>query len=76
MMTKRAKQTIPAVPSIECAMDAVQENANRSMLPQVPYANFVPGFGWVLDSVCDGGRFPLNAKHIYEVAVLPRGFFN
>jgi hypothetical protein len=76
LMEKNKKAKTPAVPSLDKAMECIQANADRSMLPQIPYADLVDGYGWVIDSVCCGSQFPSNAKHFYEVAVIPKGFWN
>ncbi len=76
---KAKKQNVPAVPSIEFAMDRVQAAADRSMLPQLPYADFVPGFGWVIDSVCNEGYMPTGGDrliHQYQVMVVPSRFWS
>ncbi len=78
-MTKKAKkQNIPQVPSIEQAMARVQDAADRSMLPQLPYADFVPGIGWVIDSSCNEAYIPVGGDrliHQYPVMVVPARFW-
>lgn len=82
-MTANRKRTVNDLlnqspkPSIEKAMAStrVQENANRSMLPQRPYAQFVEGFGWVLDSVSEVWAQYNPLPDGYEVTVIPEGFW-
>jgi len=72
------KQVIPAVPSLAMAMEHVQSAADRSMLPQLPYADFVPGIGWVIDSCCNEAYIPVGGDrliHQYPVMVVPAGFW-
>ncbi len=79
MTRKNKTQKIPAAPAIEFAMDRVQDAADRSMLPQLPYADFVPGFGWVIDSVCNEGYIPVGGDriiHQYPVMVVPNRFWS
>lgn len=58
-----------------CASIRVQENANKSMLPQRPYATHAPGFGWVIDSVCSTFADYNQVPGIYPVTVLPERYY-
>ena len=70
------KQAKPIPPSIESAMAYASGFADKAQLPQQPYATFIPGIGWVLDCLCGiYATFPINADHIYDVAVLPVRYF-
>lgn len=70
---KRKKTPVrPAPPPIEHAIRITQAAADRSSLPQMPYASFVAGFGWCVDSTCH--KFPSNADHVYPVSVLPANY--
>ena len=73
---KRPKYEKQMTPEIAEAMRQVQFAANSSMLPQQPYAGWVDGYGWFIDSVATGGEFPSNATHIYQVTVLPERYFS
>lgn len=81
MKTQKQIKTGQA-PSMETAIERVSAAADSSMLPQYPYAQYVAGFGWVMDSTCSEGRFsasfndlPSGLKTIYPVAVLPKEYF-
>ena len=72
----RRKQKVPPMPPMEVALTAVRGIANETMLPQSPYAVFIAGYGWVIDSICSiGAILPLDAKS-YNVSVLPERYFS
>ncbi len=75
----KRKQVKPQPPTIEYAMQAVQADANRSMLPLAPYARFFSGIGWIVDAVTRVGvtynGYPLDAEITYPVTVLPDRYF-
>ena len=73
MKRKSRKRAIPPPPppAIDIAINHVQAAADRTYLPQIPYAQFVEGFGWCLDSTTY--RAPEDA-YIYPVSVLPASY--
>ena len=75
VQVKQPKYQKQRIPELLEAMRITQFAADSSMLPQQPYAGWVDGFGWFIDSVAVGGTFPSNATHIYDVMVLPAGYF-
>lgn len=76
-MRRKSKETIPPPPSINEAMESVQGAADRSMLPQFPYAEWYPGLGWFVSSRCtdDFRNVPVETSVIYPVAVLPTNYY-
>ncbi len=77
-MRRQRKQTKPAPPTLDAAMNAVQGDANRSMLPMSPYARYFAGIGWVVDAVTTIGvtynGYPKDAEITYPVSVLPERY--
>jgi hypothetical protein len=77
MGKRRRVPIIPPPPTLEEAMVSVQTAADRSMLPQYPYAEHLPGVGWWVGSACTDTRIGLDEAStvFYPVAVLPSEYF-
>jgi hypothetical protein len=78
---KRRKQTIPAPPSMELAINVTMPDADKSWLPLRPYARYFAGLGWIVDSVTEASiqylGHPISEEpmHRYDVTVMPQRYF-
>lgn len=59
------------------ASQRVIEHANESCLPQRPYARYLDGFGWIVDSVTElSAQYDAPPEHgeFYPVTILPSSY--
>jgi len=68
----------PRKPEMAEALDSfrVRESAEASGLPQRPFARFVDGFGWIIDSVTAmSAEYDGPPEGAYSVTIMPRRYF-
>lgn len=80
-MRRRNQPKMPPPPSIDRAIDAVMPDAERSLLPLRPYARYISGIGWIVESITEmtvtynGHPSFEEPMARYDVTVMPMAYY-